>query len=67
MKIVVKGGFRQIRMKRGFSIKSFAKEAGIAYRTAFRAETGESVYPTTAGKICATLKCEFDEIFNIIQ
>nr|WP_319488580.1 hypothetical protein [uncultured Caproiciproducens sp.] len=36
MKIVVKGGFRQLRMKRGFSIKTFAKAAGIAYRTAFR-------------------------------
>jgi len=67
VKIIAKNSLRELRMKRGFSIETFAKVAGIAYVTACHVENGTTAYPMTTKKICAALKCEFDEIFNIIQ
>lgn len=65
MKIIAKQIFREYRLKRGFSIQSLAKEAGASYRTVYRLETGHSVYPQTAKKICLALKCKFDDAFQI--
>lgn len=65
MKIIAKQIFREYRLKHGYSIKLLAKEAGTSYRMVYRLETGHSVYPTSAKKICTALKCEFDDVFQI--
>lgn len=50
----------------GFSKLSFVKAAGMSYQTLFRLlDGGRNASPYMAKKICETLKCEFDELFEI--
>lgn len=67
MKIVAKQIFREYRLKHGYSIQSLAKKSGTSYRTIYRLEIGHSAYPNTARKICAALKCTFDDVFKVVK
>ena len=54
------------RMKKGFSIRSLAKNAGLNSATVWKVERGAvNPNPATARALCSALEVEFDSIFTI--
>jgi DNA-binding Xre family transcriptional regulator len=65
MKIVAKNNFADQRLKHGLSMELLSEKADVALLTVFLAEHRSPIYPKTAGKLCAALNCNFDDIFEI--
>ena len=67
--IIIKSGELSERMARaGFTGAGLARATGISQGYVCQVLNGKrAVLPPTAKKICNTLGCEFDEIFEIKQ
>jgi DNA-binding Xre family transcriptional regulator len=65
--IIAKPGFRQRVARRGYSMFSLAKEAGLAKESVTRLARGRPVRAATARKLCQVLKVEFDEMFEFVE
>lgn len=68
MKIFLKSveEFQKMLIVKGFSIRSFAKEAGLSHPTVVQIIKGyRNPGPKTAQKIAAALDVNFDDIFFI--
>lgn len=65
MKIFAKNELKEVRMKRGFSLRSLAAAAGVSYSSLSHIENCCPLSPTTAQKICTALSANFDDLFEL--
>jgi transcriptional regulator with XRE-family HTH domain len=68
MRVVAKDIFREIRIKKGFTIVSLAAAVGTTKQTIGQIERGiNGVGPENAKKIAEVLEVEFDEVFDLVK
>lgn len=68
MKIYAKKNFKEIRMKKGYSIVGLAEKTEISKQALGQIERRiNGISPENSQKIISTLNTEFDSIFELVE
>lgn len=68
VKVYARPSFRELRIKKGFSIIMLAHKLNISRQMIAQVERrANGISPDKAKKICELLEVEFDEIFQLVE
>lgn len=65
MKIKAKNCFREIRIKKGFSLTALADAMNVSTSVVSNIENQKNIRPATAKKVCKVLDESFETLFTI--
>ena len=65
MQIKAKETFKEIRIKKGYSLTALAEEMNVSTSVVFNIESHKNVRPATARKACVALNEAFETLFTI--